>query len=113
MKQKGILIGLLRFIFFIFLFNLSWGLTAVKVGLLRLSNMTPIFIGMDKGFFKSEGIKVEPVWFKAAQPIVVALASGDIDVGATGLTAGLYNSFAQGMKIAIVADKGRDGNGSG
>ena len=40
-------------------------------------------------------------------------ASGNIDVGATGLTAGLYNSVVQGMKIAIVADKGRDGNGSG
>jgi ABC-type nitrate/sulfonate/bicarbonate transport system substrate-binding protein len=78
MKQKGILIGLLRFLFFIFLFNLSWGLTAVKVGLLKLFNPAPIFIGMDKGFLKSEGIKVESVWFKAAQPIVVALAPAEI-----------------------------------
>ena len=86
----------------------SWGMTTVKVGALRLSNTAPLFIGMDKGFFETEGIKVEPVWFKAAQPIVVALATGDIDVGATGLTAGLYNSIAQGMKISIVADKGRE-----
>jgi NitT/TauT family transport system substrate-binding protein len=63
---------------------------------------------MDKGFFEAEGIKVEPIWFKAAQPIAVATATGDIDVGATGLTAGLYNSIAQGMKIAVVADKGRE-----
>jgi len=63
---------------------------------------------MDKGFFESEGIKLEPVWFKAAQPIAVATATGDIDVGATGLTAGLYNAIGQGMKIAIVADKGRE-----
>jgi NitT/TauT family transport system substrate-binding protein len=63
---------------------------------------------MDKGFFESEGIKVEPVWFKAAAPIAVAMASGDIDVGATGLTAALYNSIAQGMKITVVADKGRE-----
>jgi NitT/TauT family transport system substrate-binding protein len=63
---------------------------------------------MDKGFFEAEGIKVEPVWFKAAAPIAVAMASGDIDVGATGLTAALYNSIAQGMKITVVADKGRE-----
>ena len=85
-----------------------WGMTTVKVGTLRLSNTAPLFIGMDKGFFELEGIKVEPVWFKAAQPIAVALATGDIDVGATGLTAGLYNSIAQGMKMSIVADKGRE-----
>ena len=37
----------------------------------------------------------------------MALAAGDLDVGATGLTAGLYNAMANGLKIRIVADKGR------
>jgi NitT/TauT family transport system substrate-binding protein len=86
----------------------SWALTTVKVGLLKLSSSAPVFIGLAKEFFEAEGIKVEPVWFKSAQPIAVATASGDIDVGATGLTAGLYNAAAQGLKIAIVADKGRE-----
>ena len=83
-------------------------LTTVKVGMLKVSSSAPLFVGLDKGFFQAEGIKVEPVWFKSAQPIAVALASGDIDIGATGLTAGLYNAAAQGTKIAVVADKGRE-----
>jgi NitT/TauT family transport system substrate-binding protein len=83
-------------------------LTTVKVGLLKVSSSAPLFVGLEKGFFQAEGIKVEPIWFKAAQPIAVALASGDIDIGATGLTAGLYNAAAQGTKLAVVADKGRE-----
>lgn len=107
-KKKILLIGCLSLFFAMASLTSSWGLTTVKLGILKLSNSAPIFIGMDKGFFEAEGVKIEPVWFKAAQPIAVATATGDIDVGATGLTAGLYNSIAQGMKIAVVADKGRE-----
>ncbi len=91
---------ILSFFFIAITPNFSWGMATVKVGVLRLSSTAPIFIGIEKGFFESEGITVEPVWFKAAQPIAVATATGDIEVGATGLTAGLFNSVAQGMKIA-------------
>jgi NitT/TauT family transport system substrate-binding protein len=108
MKKKTLWIGCIALLTTVLPFHASWGLTTVKVGVLKLSSTAPIFIGMDKGFFEAEGIKIEPVWFKAAQPIAVATATGDIDVGATGLTAGLYNSVAQGMKIAVVADKGRE-----
>ncbi len=107
--KKSIMLIVLSSLFFSFFPSIpSWALTTVKVGVLRLSSTAPIFIGMDKGFFEAEGIKVEPIWFKAAAPIAVAMASGDIDVGATGLTAALYNSIAQGMKITVVADKGRE-----
>jgi len=108
MKRKVMLIILVGLFSIGIPFTSSWGLTTLKVGALRLSSTAPLFIGIDKGFFESEGIKLEPVWFNAAQPIVVATATGDVDVGATGLTAGLYNSIGQGMKIAVVADKGRE-----
>jgi len=108
MKRRGIQVGCIFFLMWGLSLGSAQALTTVKVGALKLSSTAPFFIGIEKGFFEAEGVKVDLVWFKAAQPIAVATASGDVDVGATGLTAGLYNSMAQGMKIAIVADKGRE-----
>jgi NitT/TauT family transport system substrate-binding protein len=80
----------------------------VKLGVLKLTSSAVLFLGVEKGYFREFGIDPELVFFQAAQPIAVALASGDIEVGATGLTAGLYNIVAGGVHVWIVADKGRE-----
>lgn len=83
----------------------------LKIGMLKLTSSAPLFIAMEKGFFKDEGIEASAEWFEAAQPIAVATASGSVDVGATGITASLYNMIAGGQKLLIVADKGREQKG--
>jgi NitT/TauT family transport system substrate-binding protein len=80
----------------------------VKVGVLKLTSSAPVFIGVEKGFFKEAGVEPELVYFQAAAPIATALAAGQLDVGATGLTAALYNIVLGGEKLWIVADKGRE-----
>ena len=80
----------------------------VKVGVLKLTSSAPIFIGVEKGFFKEHGVDPELVFFQAAAPIATALAAGQVEVGATGLTAALYNIVLGGEKLWIVADKGRE-----
>ena len=80
----------------------------VKVGVLKLTSSAPIFVGVEKGFFKELGIEPELVYFQAAAPIATALAAGQIEVGATGLTAALYNIVLGGERLWIVADKGRE-----
>jgi NitT/TauT family transport system substrate-binding protein len=80
----------------------------LKVGVLKLTSSTPIFVGVEKGFFKEFGVEPELVYFQAAAPIATALAAGQLDVGATGLTAALYNIVLGGEKLWIVADKGRE-----
>jgi NitT/TauT family transport system substrate-binding protein len=82
--------------------------TKVKVGVLKLTSSAPIFIGVEKGFFKEFGLEPELVFFQAAAPIATALAAGQVDVGATGLTAALYNIVLGGEQLWIVADKGRE-----
>src|SRR5688572_8959219 len=80
----------------------------VKVGVLKLSSSAVLFVGVEKGFFKEFGVDPELVYFQAAAPIATALAAGQLDVGATGLTAALYNIVLGGEKMWIVADKGRE-----
>ncbi len=79
----------------------------LRVGALRLTSSAPLFIAAEKGYFADEGLNVELKFMRSAQPVAMALASGDVDVGATGLTAGLYNAASNGLKVSIVADKGR------
>ncbi|MHA2890481.1 ABC transporter substrate-binding protein [Bacillus cereus] len=83
----------------------------IKIGMLKLSSSAPIFIGIEKGFFKEENIDLQPKWFDAAQPIAVATVEGDLDIGATGITASLFNMVSKGQKLTIVADKGREALG--
>jgi NitT/TauT family transport system substrate-binding protein len=75
--------------------------TKVRVGVLRLSSSAPVFIAQDKGYFREAGLDVELKFFDAAQPIAVAVTSGDIDFGVTSLTAGLYNLAGKGTLKVI------------
>ena len=102
------IVALLAVLIFVAAGEASAQAARVKIGVLKLTSSAVIFLGVEKGYFKEFGIEPELVFFQAAQPIAVALASGDIPVGATGLTAGLYNVVAGGVQIWIVADKGRE-----
>jgi NitT/TauT family transport system substrate-binding protein len=75
--------------------------TKIKLGVLRLSSSAPVFIAQDKGYFRDAGLDVELKFFDAAQPVAVAVVSGDIDFGITSLTAGLYNLAGKGTLKVI------------
>jgi NitT/TauT family transport system substrate-binding protein len=72
-----------------------------KVGVLRLSSSAPVFIAQDKGYFREAGLEIELKFFDAAQPIAVAVTSGDVDFGVTAFTAGLYNLAGKGTLKVI------------
>src|SRR4051795_11703008 len=76
-------------------------LLKARIGVLRLSSSAPVFIAQDKGYFREAGVDIELKFFDAAQPIAVATTSGDIDVGVTAFTAGLYNLAGKGTLKVI------------
>ena len=76
-------------------------LLKARIGVLRLSSSAPVFIAQDKGYFRDAGLDIDLKFFDAAQPIAVATTSGDIDVGITAFTAGLYNLAGKGTLKVI------------
>jgi NitT/TauT family transport system substrate-binding protein len=79
----------------------------VSLAVLKLSSSGMAFIAKDAGFFAAEGLDVEFKFFAAAQPIAVAVTSGDADFGVTGLTAGFYNLAGKGA-LKMIAAQSRD-----
>lgn len=67
----------------------------IKIGLLKTSSSAVAVIAIKRGYFAAEGLDVQLVPFDAAEPVAVAVTSGDIDFGITGLTAGLYALASQ------------------
>ena len=79
----------------------------LSVGALTFVSSAPIFIAQDKGYFAAEGLEVEIKFFQAAQPIAVAVAGGEADLGITGLTGGFYN-LAGKDALKIIAAQSRE-----
>lgn len=69
----------------------------VQVGLLSLTSHSPSIIAEAKGYFEDEGLDVEFVSFQAAQPMAVAIASGDVDFGVTAISASLITLAGHGV----------------
>lgn len=68
----------------------------VKLGALRLGSHAPSYIAYERGYFEEQGLNVEFVFFEAAQPMAVAIASGDVDFGLTAISGALINLAERG-----------------
>jgi len=63
----------------------------IKVGALRFTSHSGNFVGFERGYFADAGLDVEFEFFQAAQPMAVAIASGDVDYAVTAVSGGLIN----------------------
>lgn len=73
----------------------------IKVGALRFTSHSASFIAQERGYFAQAGLDVEFEFFQAAQPMAVAIASGDIDYAVTAVSGGLI-SLAQKGAIKVI-----------
>ena len=88
-------------------------LIPVTVGTANSATDIAVYVADKKGFFREEGLDVSYIAFDSAAKMIAPFASGDLDVGGGGTSAGLYNAVARGIDIKIVADKNHTPPGQG
>ena len=85
----------------------------VTVGALRFTSHAASFVAYERGYFKEAGLDVDFRFFQAAQPMAVAIASGDVDYAVTAISGGLVSLADKGaIKViggALSEEKGIDG----
>lgn len=64
-----------------------------------------IYIAMEKGYFKAQGIEYVGRYFKSAGDTIGLLGMGQLDIATGAPSAGLINAVARGIQLRIVADK--------
>jgi len=75
--------------------------TPLVVGALRFTSHAGTFAAFERGYFAEAGLDVELRFFDAAQPMAVAIASGDVDYAVTAMTGGLISLADRGAVKVI------------
>lgn len=110
MKKMGIL---LLVSFALLTTGLAPATGAIRVGVVRVISTAGVFIALEKGYFKEQGLDVQLIDFRSAALMMAPISTGELEVGAGGLSAGFYNAIRRGMPVVVVADKGSQPPGFG
>jgi NitT/TauT family transport system substrate-binding protein len=78
----------------------------IKMNSSQLTSYAPIFIADAEGFFAEEGITMEYIQFNRSTDAVPLILTGDLDVFAGAINAGILNVLRQEESIRVVADRG-------
>jgi NitT/TauT family transport system substrate-binding protein len=75
--------------------------TTITVGTLPIANAAPMYLGMEKGFFEAEGLKINPQIGEGGAALIPSLVSGDAQFAFVGVIPAI-TAVAQDVPIKIV-----------
>ncbi|MDI9830087.1 ABC transporter substrate-binding protein [Streptomyces sp. KAU_LT] len=81
----------------------SGGVTTVKVGLIPIVDVAPLYLGQKKGFFEKQGLELEFTTAQGGAAIVPGVASGQFQFGFSNVTS-LMVAQSNGVPVRAVAN---------
>ena len=80
---------------------------SLRVAFVSLSwnNQLPFRIALAKGFFKDQGLSVEPIFVRGGPTAIAALVSADVDFASIGGAQAAIRSKARGLDVRIIASQ--------
>jgi NitT/TauT family transport system substrate-binding protein len=85
----------------------------IRIGLVPLISSGPIFIAEAQKLFDKVGLDAELKYFADGALAMPALVAGELDVTATTLNAGLFNTVSKGAPFKLILDRGSEKPGHG
>lgn len=76
--------------------------TQVDVGVIPIADVAPLFLGIEKGFFKAEGLSVRTHFAQGGAAIVPSVASGDYEFGFSNVVS-LMIANTKGLPLRIIS----------
>jgi NitT/TauT family transport system substrate-binding protein len=84
--------------------------TTLKVGVIPIADVAPLYLGMKKGFFKKENLEIEPQLAEGGAAIVPSVVSGDYQFGFSNVTS-LIIAASKNLPVQIVSQGVLGGTG--
>jgi NitT/TauT family transport system substrate-binding protein len=81
--------------------DFSWAQARGKLGYMKIVDNAAMFMAMEKGFFKAEGLELETVPMAGGAVIVQGVTSGDLQIGWTNVIS-LYQAHAEGFDFKLM-----------
>ncbi len=76
---------------------------SIKLGGVASSGLGALYLSMEKGYFKEQGIDAENIDFQNIQEIIAPLGTGQLDVGVPSLSTPLLAAADRGIDLKVVA----------
>lgn len=64
----------------------------------------PFRVALARGFFKQQGLQVEPILIRGGPAAIAALVSGEVDYAAIGGAQAVFRSKARGLDLSIIGN---------
>lgn len=85
------------------------GTTKISVGVIPTADMAPLYLGIEKGFFRAEKLDVTPQQAESGAAIVPSVVSGSNQIGYSNFVS-LLTAADKGLPVQALAPAASDGD---